>query len=197
MTSTQAGTGVLVEVYDDPDSLPGWLYSISSSARERERLAGRLAALRVVLIGRADVAEAVRTALTGSGIEPDRVVGAPYPRQRDELPALMAGADVVVAAGDGSVPALHPWVNAAGLRADIPTLHADLLGTRATIGPSRPINAAIAPNFGVVEVFPVSSMSSSCETVNPPACATDSLETFAAWRAFRMISPMWSSRAIL
>lgn len=129
MTSTQAGTGPFIV------PVPGWLYSMPSSAREREVLAGRLAALRVVLIGRADVVEAVRAALAGSGIEPDRVVRAPYPRQRDELPVLMAGADLVVAAGDGSVPVLHPWVNTAGLRSDIPTVHADLRGTRATIGP--------------------------------------------------------------
>jgi ribosomal protein S12 methylthiotransferase accessory factor len=127
--------GVLVEIYDDPDPLPSWLYSLSPSAHEREVLAGRLAALRVVLIGRADVAEAVRAALTGSGIEPERVVRAPYPRERDELPALMAGADLVIAAGDGAFPVLHPWVNTVGLRLDVPTLHADLRGARATIGP--------------------------------------------------------------
>jgi bacteriocin biosynthesis cyclodehydratase domain-containing protein len=127
--------GVLVEVDNDPDPLPSWLYSVSSSARERKALAGRLAALRVVLIGRADVTEAVRAALTGSGIEPDRVVRAPYPRQRDELPALMAAADLVLAADDGSLPVLHAWVNTVGLQLDIPTLHADLRGSRATIGP--------------------------------------------------------------
>ena len=127
--------GVLVEEYDDPDPMPGWLYSVSSSADEREVLAQRLAALRVVLLGHADVAEAVAAALTGTGDLFDRVVRAPYPRQRDELPALMAGADLVVAAGDGSLPVLHPWVNTAGMESDVPTLHAELRGTRATIGP--------------------------------------------------------------
>ncbi|MGY4771207.1 TOMM precursor leader peptide-binding protein [Kribbella sp. CWNU-51] len=115
--------------------LPGWLSAVSSSAREREVLAGRLAALRVVLIGRADVTDAVHATLTGSGITPDRVVRASYPRQRDELPELMTGADLVVAAGDGALPVLHPWVNATGLLLDIPTLHAQLDGTRAPIGP--------------------------------------------------------------
>jgi bacteriocin biosynthesis cyclodehydratase domain-containing protein len=117
------------------DPLPGWLSAVSSSAREREVLAARLAALRVVLIGRADVTDAVHAALTGSGIGPDRVVRSPYPRQRDELPELMTGADLVVAVGDGALPVVHPWVNTTGLLLDVPTLHTELNGTRATIGP--------------------------------------------------------------
>ena len=129
------GAGILVEVENDLDPLPSWLYLVSSSARERAALAGRLTALRVVLIGRADLADAIHAALTGAGIVPDRLVRAPYPRQREDLPALMAGADLVVAAGDGALPVLHSWVNQVGLQLDIPTLHVDLQGPRATIGP--------------------------------------------------------------
>ncbi|MEI8411400.1 MULTISPECIES: TOMM precursor leader peptide-binding protein [unclassified Kribbella] len=91
--------------------------------------------LRIVLIGQADLVDSICASLTGVGIGPDRVVLAPYPREREELPAVMAGADLVVAAGDGSLPVLHPWVNLVGLRLDIPTLHADVRRSRATIGP--------------------------------------------------------------
>jgi ribosomal protein S12 methylthiotransferase accessory factor len=87
--------------------------------------------LRVVLIGRADLTEAVAAA----EIAPDRIVRAPYPRQRDELPAVMAAADLVVAADDGALPVVHSWVNTVGLRLGVPTLHAALRGARATIGP--------------------------------------------------------------
>ena len=115
--------------------VPGWLSLVSSSDRERRVLAGRPAALRVVLIGRADLADAVSAALTSSGVGPGGVVRLPYPRKRDELPELMTGADLVVAAGDGTLPVLHPWVNTTGLMLDVPTLHAELKGTQATIGP--------------------------------------------------------------
>ena len=139
MTSKQPKTAAFVPVagqdVDDRHSEPSWLHSVSSSARKRSVLAGRLAALRVVLIGRADLTDAVHAALTGAGIVPDRAVRAPYPRQRDDLLPLMAGADLVVAADDGALPVLHSWVNQVGLRLDIPTLHADLQGTRAIIGP--------------------------------------------------------------
>ncbi len=112
-----------------------WLTLVSSSAVERDALADRLAALRIVLIGRADLADMMWGALTGAGITPDRVRRVPYPRQCDELPELMAGAELVVAAGDGALPVLHQWVNTTGLSLAIPTLHAELGGTRATIGP--------------------------------------------------------------
>ena len=115
--------------------VPDWLSVVSSSPREQEVLAGRLAALRVVLIGRADITDALHAALTGSGIQPDRMVRVPYPGQRDELPALMTGADLVIAAGDGALPVLHQWVNTTGLMLDVPTVHADLRGTQATVGP--------------------------------------------------------------
>ena len=115
--------------------VPGRLSLVSSSDRERSVLAGRPAALRVVLIGRPDLADAVSAALTSSGVGPGGVVRLPYPRKRDELPELMTGADLVVAAGDGTLPVLHPWVNTIGLMLDVPTLHAELQGTRATIGP--------------------------------------------------------------
>ncbi|MFG1815207.1 TOMM precursor leader peptide-binding protein [Kribbella sp. NPDC049174] len=88
--------------------------------------------LRVVLIGRAEVTEAVGTALAGPS---DRVVRAPYPRQRDDLPAVMAGAELVVAADDGALPVLHSWVNTVGLRSGVPAVHAAVRGARATIGP--------------------------------------------------------------
>ncbi len=107
----------------------------SGQARERTALAGRPASSRVVLIGRADLADAVHVALAGSAAGPDRLVRAPYPREREELPELMTGADLVVVAGDGALPVLHPWVNLIGLRLGIPTLHADVRGSRATIGP--------------------------------------------------------------
>lgn len=112
-----------------------WLTLVSSSARERDVLADRLAALRIVLIGRADLADMMWGVLTGAGLKPDRVRRVPYPRQRDELPELMAGAELVVAAGDGALPVLHQWVNTIGLSLAIPTLHTELGGTRATIGP--------------------------------------------------------------
>ncbi|TCO47209.1 ribosomal protein S12 methylthiotransferase accessory factor [Kribbella antiqua] len=76
----------------------------------------------VVLIGRAD-------ALAGP------VLRVPYPRERDELPAVMAGADLVVAVDDGGLPVVHSWVNTVGLRLGVPTLHVALRGSRATIGP--------------------------------------------------------------
>jgi ribosomal protein S12 methylthiotransferase accessory factor len=98
-------------------------------------LARRLTALRVVLIGRPDVAEAVGAAVTSAGVSADGVVRLPYPRKRDELPESMTDADLVIAAGDGSLPVLHQWVNTTGLTLDVPTLHTELRGTQATIGP--------------------------------------------------------------
>ncbi len=124
--------GVLVELHDE---VPGWLGMVTSSARDREAFAARLAALRVVLIGQAEVAGAVAAALAAARVPPEQVVRASYPRQRDELPALVAGTDLVVAIGDGAFPVLHPWVNAAGLRSGVPTLHAEVRGARATVGP--------------------------------------------------------------
>ncbi len=124
--------GVLVETYAD---VPRWLGTVTSSGREREALAVRLGALRVVLIGQADVTGAVAAALTTAQLPPEHVARAPYPRQRDELPALLAGADLVIAATDGALPVLHPWVNTAGLESGVPALHVELRGARATVGP--------------------------------------------------------------
>jgi ribosomal protein S12 methylthiotransferase accessory factor len=84
----------------------------------------------VVLIGHAEVTQAVSAALAGR-----RVIRAPYPRRRADLPAMVAGAEVVVAADDGALPVLHSWVNTVGLRSGVPTLHAALRESRATIGP--------------------------------------------------------------
>ncbi|TCN40374.1 bacteriocin biosynthesis cyclodehydratase domain-containing protein [Kribbella orskensis] len=47
----------------------------------------------------------------------------------------MRGADAVVAVGDGTLPVLHHWLNGIGLRSAVPTLHAELSGAHATIGP--------------------------------------------------------------
>jgi bacteriocin biosynthesis cyclodehydratase domain-containing protein len=112
-------SGVLVE---ENGAAPDWLYTVPSS--DHELLARRLAAARVVAVGQV---------LEGAGIP--GLVRAPYPSRRDELPALMAGADLVVAADDGRLPVLHQWVNATGLELGVPTLHAELQGTRATVGP--------------------------------------------------------------
>ncbi|MEV0797279.1 TOMM precursor leader peptide-binding protein [Kribbella sp. NPDC050281] len=115
------GSGVLVE---EKAAVPDWLYAVPSS--DHELLARRLATVRVVVVGQVEV-------LAGAGIP--GLIRAPYPSRRDELPALMAGADLVVAAGDGSLPVLHQWINAVGLELGVPTLHAESQGARATVGP--------------------------------------------------------------
>ncbi|WP_165555686.1 TOMM precursor leader peptide-binding protein [Kribbella pittospori] len=112
-------SGVLVE---ENGAAPDWLYALPSA--DHELLARRLAAVRVVVFGHV---------LGGPGIP--GLVQAPYPSRRDELPALMSGADLVVAVGDGSLPVLHQWVNAVGLELGVPTLHAELQATGATVGP--------------------------------------------------------------
>ncbi|WP_406052549.1 TOMM precursor leader peptide-binding protein [Kribbella sp. NBC_00889] len=114
-------SGVLVE---EKGAVPDWLYAVPSS--DYELLARRLATVRVVVVGQVEV-------LAGAGIP--GLIRAPYPTRRDELPGLMAGADLVVAAGDGSLPVLHQWINAVGLELGVPTLHAESQGARATVGP--------------------------------------------------------------
>lgn len=114
-------SGVLVE---EKGAAPDWLYAVPSS--DHELLARQLATVRVVVVGQVEV-------LAGAGIP--GLIRARYPSRRDELLALMAGADLVVAAGDGSLPVLHQWINAVGLELGVPTLHAELQGTRATVGP--------------------------------------------------------------
>ncbi|WP_158293881.1 TOMM precursor leader peptide-binding protein [Kribbella sp. VKM Ac-2568] len=47
----------------------------------------------------------------------------------------MRDASAVVALGDGTLPVLHHWLNAMGLQSAVPTLHVELSGTDATIGP--------------------------------------------------------------
>src|SRR6266508_6114540 len=67
--------GVLVELHDE---VPGWLGMVTSSARDREAFAARLAALRVVLIGQAEVAGAVAAALAAAQVPPEQVVRKKY-----------------------------------------------------------------------------------------------------------------------
>ncbi|MFI6680772.1 TOMM precursor leader peptide-binding protein [Kribbella sp. NPDC050470] len=94
-------------------------------------MTGRLSGAHVVLVGHPELT----TALAGSAILPARWVPAPYPGQREELPAVMTGADLVIAADDGALPVLHSWVNTIGLRLGVPTLHVAVRGHRATVGP--------------------------------------------------------------
>jgi ribosomal protein S12 methylthiotransferase accessory factor len=84
-------------------------------------LAGGLSGTRVVLIGLPELA--------GSGR------WSPYPSRREDLPAVMTAAELVVAADDGTLPVLHTWVNTIGLRLGVPTLHVAVRGPQATIGP--------------------------------------------------------------
>ncbi|TCC42906.1 TOMM precursor leader peptide-binding protein [Kribbella capetownensis] len=114
-------SGVLVE---ENGAAPDWLYAVPS--RDDDLLARRLATMRVAVVGQVEV-------LVGAGIP--GLIRAPYPSRREELPALMAGADLVVAAGDGSLPVLHQWVNAVGLELGVPTLHVELQAAGATVGP--------------------------------------------------------------
>lgn len=92
---------------------------------------GRLSGTHVALIGHPELI----AALAGSPNPPAHRVRAPYPEQRDELPAVMTGADLVIAADDGALPVLHSWVNTIGLRLGVPTLHVAVRGPRATVGP--------------------------------------------------------------
>ncbi|MEV0287759.1 TOMM precursor leader peptide-binding protein [Kribbella sp. NPDC050820] len=94
-------------------------------------MTGRLSGAHVVLVGHPELT----TALAGSAILPARWVPAPYPGQREELPAVMTDADLVIAADDGALPVLHSWVNTIGLRLGVPTLHIAVRGHRATVGP--------------------------------------------------------------
>lgn len=94
-------------------------------------MTGRLSGMHVVLVGHPELT----TALAGSATPPARWVPAPYPEQRAELPAVMTGAELVIAADDGALPVLHSWVNTIGLRLGVPTLHVAVRGHRATVGP--------------------------------------------------------------
>ncbi|MFI7061503.1 TOMM precursor leader peptide-binding protein [Kribbella sp. NPDC050124] len=93
-------------------------------------MTGRLPGMRV-LVGHPELT----AALAGSAIPSARWVRAPYPEQREELPAVMTGADLVIAADDGAFPVLHSWVNTTGLRLAVPTLHVAVRGPQATVGP--------------------------------------------------------------
>ncbi|MFC5261093.1 TOMM precursor leader peptide-binding protein [Kribbella qitaiheensis] len=88
-----------------------------------------------VLLGHGALTDAVFAALGGAGLPVDEMVRATYPRRREDLSELVRDAGAVVALGDGTLPVLHHWLNAIGLQAAVPTLHVELSGAAATIGP--------------------------------------------------------------
>ncbi|MEO7588809.1 MAG: TOMM precursor leader peptide-binding protein [Arachnia sp.] len=124
-------SGVLVEV-ENGRVVPAWTHLISASADERTALAERAAALTVGIVGSGDTVDGLARSLTEAGI------GTVLMRDvRDEESAivLVADCDFVVTVVAPELSATRVWVNAASLAADIPSLHAAIIGTRAEVGP--------------------------------------------------------------
>lgn len=90
---------------------------------------------QIVLLGDEGLVESIGAELVLAGVAVGHLVKAGYPQRREDLPGLMAGADVVVAADRGVLPILHHWVNAVGLRLAIPVLHVALSNTAPRVGP--------------------------------------------------------------
>lgn len=57
------------------------------------------------------------------------------PLERDSVISLVAGTDLVVTSVDRGLSAARHWVNAGSLKHGVPSLHADMRGQRALVGP--------------------------------------------------------------
>lgn len=123
--------GILVEAEDGTNVL-AWTHLVSSSATERTALTERAAGLRIAIAGSGEIANGLARTLTDAGIGDVHVgqVG-----DEKSAAAFVSGCDLVVTVVDPELSATRVWINAASLAADVPSLHAAILGTRAEIGP--------------------------------------------------------------
>ena len=115
-----------------PDPSAAWLNLLSTDAATRDALARRLGAVRLLVIGDdADGLVALARQATIGDVEcvpPARV-------RADELPALVAGRDLVICAVDAGWTAVRSWVNRACLDAGTPALFVALDGSFGYLGP--------------------------------------------------------------
>ncbi len=125
--------GMLIES-PDAGTVPDWLGLLSTDVATRAALAARLASVRLLLVGAAEGTAALTSIVTSAGITSMERVD-PAGLQRADLPALVAGRDLVVCLVDTGWSALRSWVNRACLDASVPALYATLEGSFAYVGP--------------------------------------------------------------
>jgi bacteriocin biosynthesis cyclodehydratase domain-containing protein len=126
------GAGVVLE--DEEDRRDGWLSLVAGSRAERAALAAQAETGRVVLIGQGRAATLTAEVLANAGLRPADLVD-PAGLDRAAASDLVRGNDFVLTVVDRRLSAVRHWVNAAGLEAGVPTLHVDIRGHRADIGP--------------------------------------------------------------
>lgn len=126
------GAGVVLE--GERDQCDGWLSLVAGSRLERTALAERADTARVVVIGEGPVAAMTAGVLAEAGLSHADVV-APAGLDRAATTDLVRGNDFALTIVDRRLSAVRHWVNAAGLAEDVPTLHVDVRGHRADVGP--------------------------------------------------------------
>jgi bacteriocin biosynthesis cyclodehydratase domain-containing protein len=122
--------GMLVE----SDGSNDWLSLLSTDAATRQALAGRLAAVRLLVLGDRPSTDGLVAMLRAAGVgtldvlEPDSL-------SRDALPELVTGRDLVVCTVDPGWTAARAWLNRACLDARVPALYVSVEGSFAYVGP--------------------------------------------------------------
>lgn len=123
--------GVVLE--GDRDQCAGWLSLVAGSQPRRAALAERAETARVALIGDGPATALTAQVLAHAGLSADIVE--PAGLDRPATLDLVRGNDFALTIVDRRLSAVRHWVNTASLEAGVPTLHADIRGHRADIGP--------------------------------------------------------------
>ncbi|MFZ1410394.1 MAG: TOMM precursor leader peptide-binding protein, partial [Micropruina sp.] len=129
------GAGLISELPSPGEPTPpAWLSLITSDLAARQRVAERLSAVRLLLIGQEPVTAVLSRTLAEAGISHFDILP-PEGLDRDDVADLVRGRDLVLTVVDPGFAAVRAWVNQAGLAAEVPSLQVSLEGADARLGP--------------------------------------------------------------